>query len=185
MRAGCRHFLRILRLLIILLIGAVVFWLNHTPTKFDNLSPNRILRDKHLDFKTHCKFTFGEYVEATEKISNSCDNYRTVGSLAGYPTGNDQGTWRFFSLASKKIISRNGGTPLPTPVHVIQRVHDIADSDGQPESFIITDIHGNEFSPDDADGGGTGVTPSATPSGDFTAAPTFPAPTNDETNDTN
>ena len=56
---------------------------------------------------------------------------------------------------------------------------------GQPELFIITDIHGNEFSPDDADGEATGVTPSATPSGGFTAAPTFPAPTNDKTRDTN
>ena len=53
---------------------ACVFWLNSFPpqSSFDNeLSPHTIVTGQKLDFKRHCHFQFGEYVQTHEEHDNS------------------------------------------------------------------------------------------------------------------
>ena len=149
MRSTISFFKRIPKILLIILIGAVVFWSNASPSRFNNLSPSRIDFNRIIDYKKHCRFKFGDYVQATEKVTNTVNKFRTVGAIAGHPTGNAQGTRLFYSLRSGRPISRNGGTKLPVADHVIDRIHDLADRESQPETFIITDAQGNKYDPED------------------------------------
>ena len=51
---------------------------------------------------------------------------QTIGALALRPTGNDQGSFHFFSLSTGRVITRNQATPLPMPDDVIDQVNLIA-----------------------------------------------------------
>ena len=120
---------KIPKVLLIILIGAVVFWSNASPSRFNNLSPSRIVFNRIIDYKKHCRFKFGDYVQAPEKVTNSVNKFRTVGTIARHPTGNAQGTWLFYSLRSGCPITKNGGTKLPVADHVIDWIHDLADQE--------------------------------------------------------
>ena len=75
-------------MLVILLVGAVLFWLNCIPTKFSNYSPARIMKDRVIDYKIHYKRQFGEYVQVVTKTTNLTKVPRIIDALAAYPTGN-------------------------------------------------------------------------------------------------
>ena len=49
MRFTIPMFRKIPRILVIILVGAVLFWLNCIPTKFSNYSPARIMKDRAID----------------------------------------------------------------------------------------------------------------------------------------
>ena len=55
MRATIPMFQKIPRMLVILLIDAILFWLNCIPTKFSNYSPAWIIKGRVSDYKVHCK----------------------------------------------------------------------------------------------------------------------------------
>ena len=60
--------------LIIEMAKASVFWLNSLPQKNgldSKLSPRTIVTGQKLDFKRHCRFQFGEYVQTHEEHNNS------------------------------------------------------------------------------------------------------------------
>ena len=107
---------------------ASVFWLNSLPQKnglYSELSPQTIVTGQRLDFKLHCRFQFGEYVQTHEEHDNSM-NPRTVGALALHPTGNAQGSFYFMSLSTGRVLNRLCGTVLPMPDDVIDGVHRMA-----------------------------------------------------------
>ena len=107
---------------------ASVFWLNSLPQKnglYSELSPRTIVTGQKLDFKQHCHFQFGEYVQTHEEHDNSMSP-RTVGALALRPTGNAQGSFYFMSLSTGWVLNRLRGTALPMPDDVIDRVHRMA-----------------------------------------------------------
>ena len=83
---------KIPRMLVILLIGAILFLLNYIPTKFSNYSPARIIKDRVIDYKVHCKHQFGEFVQAVTKTINLFEVPRMIDAYTAYPTGNEQGT---------------------------------------------------------------------------------------------
>ena len=81
---------------------ACIFWLNSLPpqSNFGNeLSPRTIVTGQIQDFKQHCRFQFGEYVQTHEQHNNSIMS-RTMGALALCPTGNAQGGFYFLSLST-------------------------------------------------------------------------------------
>ena len=129
-------FRKIPRMLVILLIGAVLFWLNCIPTKFSNYSPARIIKDQVIDYKVHCK-------HVVTKTTNLIEVPRTIDALAAYPTGNKQGTWRYFNIATGKPISHKKVTNLPILLDLPNRIHALATNES--EDFIILDNHGNTF----------------------------------------
>ena len=107
---------------------ASVFWLNSVPQKNglgSELSPRTIVTGQKLDFKRHCRFQFGQYVQTHEEHNNSMSP-RTVGALALRPTGNAQGSYYFMSLSTGRVLNRLRGTALPMPDDVIDRVHRMA-----------------------------------------------------------
>ena len=60
--------------LVVEMAQACMFWLNSLPphSSFDNeLSPCIIVTGQKLDFKRHCQFQFGEYVQTHEEHNNS------------------------------------------------------------------------------------------------------------------
>ena len=107
---------------------ACVFWLNSLPpqSNFGNdLSPRTIVTGQRLDFKRHCRFQFGEYVQTHEQHNNSMMS-RTVGALALRPTGNAQGGFYFLSLSTGRVLNRLQATALPMPDNVVDQVHRMA-----------------------------------------------------------
>ena len=107
---------------------ASVFWLNSLPQKnglYSELSPRTIVTGQKLDFKRHCRFQFGEYVQTHKEHDNSMSP-RTVGVLALRPTGNAQGSFYFMSLSTGWVLNWLRGTVLPMPDDVIDRVHRMA-----------------------------------------------------------
>ena len=107
---------------------ASVFWLNSVPQKnglASEFRPRTIVTGQKLDFKRHCRFQFGQYVQTHEEHNNSMSP-RTVGALALRPTGNAQGSFYFMSLSAGRVLNRLRGTALPMPDDVIDRVHQMA-----------------------------------------------------------
>ena len=107
---------------------ACVFWLNSLPpqSNFGNdLSPRTIVTGQRLDFKRHCRFQFGEYVQTHEQHNNSMMS-RTVGALALRPTGNAQGGFYFLSLSTGRVLNQLRATAPPMPDNVVDQVHRMA-----------------------------------------------------------
>ena len=74
---------------------ASVFWLNNLPLKnglYSELSPRTIVTGQKLDFKRHCRFQFGEYVQTHEEHDNSM----SPGTV---------GPWHFAQLEMPKEVS--------------------------------------------------------------------------------
>ena len=107
---------------------ACMFWLNSLPPQNNfghALSPRTIVTGQRLDFKRHCRFQFGEYVQTHEQHNNSMMS-RTVGALALRPTGNAQGGFYFLSLSTGLVLNRLRATALPMPDNVVDQVHRMA-----------------------------------------------------------
>ena len=136
---------------------ASVFWLNSVPQKNglnSELSPRTIVTGQKLDFKRHCRFQFGQYVQTHEEHNNSMSP-RTVGALALCPTGNAQGSYYFMSLSTGRVLNRLRGTPLPMPDDVIDRVHRMARQQKADPGLLFGDRNMNpiyeELSDDEED----------------------------------
>ena len=114
--------------LVVEMAKASVFWLNGVPPKDyfgGNLSPRTMVTGQKLDYKRHCRYQFGEYVQTHEQHDNSMDP-RTVGALALRPTGNAQGSFYFMSISTGRVLNRLRATPLPMPDEVVDRIHRLA-----------------------------------------------------------
>ena len=130
---------------------ACVFWLNSLPlqSSFDNeLSPRTIVTGQKLDFKRHCCFQFGEYVQTHEEHDNSMSP-RTVGALALHPTGNAQGGFRFMSLSTGRVLNRLCTTALPMPDNVVDQVHQMAQQQKATPGLLFGDCNMNSLNDQD------------------------------------
>ncbi len=94
------------QLILIELIYHVVLWLNAFPSKSGiskTLSPPEIVLRHRLDFKKHCKASFVSYCEAhNEPAPTNNMMSRSTPFIVLGPTGNLQGTYKFFSLKIKR-----------------------------------------------------------------------------------
>jgi hypothetical protein len=70
---------------------------------------------------------------------------RTVGAIALRPTGNEQGSYYFYSLMSGKRLHRTHWTELPMPAEVKDRVHALARRAHATRGLTFTDSHGNDL----------------------------------------
>jgi Reverse transcriptase (RNA-dependent DNA polymerase) len=127
--------------LVIEMICACNFWLNSFPPVSGistTLSPRAIVTGSSIDYNRHCQLEFGAYVQTHEDHDNTMAT-RTVGGIALRPTGNDQGGYYFFSLATGRILNRNHWTELPMPADVIDRIHVMARRN--PRGVKFSDRH--------------------------------------------
>ena len=123
--------------LLIEIVYAQIFWLNAFPS--DNgisktSSPRSIVTGLGVDYNLHCKLECGSYVQTHESHSNNMEP-RTIGALALRPTGNVQGGFYFYNLATGCVISRRQWTCLPMPTEVIDIVHTLAEKDKAKEGI--------------------------------------------------
>ena len=154
----------------IVLVHAVLFsilWLNFFPPQggiHKTLSPEAIVKGRKVDAKLHCKMPFGAYAQVfgvTEQETNNALVSRTVGGVSLGPTGNAQGTYKFVSLLTWRLIKARSFTPLPMPDEVVNQVNDKAKEGNTGLAFgnrigevTIGDLHqdvdGDKNSDDDS-----------------------------------
>ena len=92
-----------------------VLWLNAFPAKngvSGTLSPRAIVARTKLKWSKHCRVPFGTYCKVHDEKDPTNDNIpRTHEAIALGPTGNLQGSYKFF-LPLRQGVSSNGGGGL-------------------------------------------------------------------------
>jgi hypothetical protein len=127
--------------MIIEMVFLSIFWLNAFPHQLgalQTLSLRTIITGLHIDYTKHCRVIFGQYAQTHKKHDNSMEA-RTIGAISLPPTGNEQGSYYFYSLMSGKRLHRTHWTELPMPAEVKDRVHALARS-ASPR-YSRSDIH--------------------------------------------
>jgi hypothetical protein len=142
-----RHILpfeRIPKLMTIHIVLNVVKLLNFFPTKggvSDTLSPKTIMSGETLDFKKHLSLQIGQYCQVHEEDTpRNSQVARIKGEISLGPSGNLQGSFKFMTLNSGKIIVRRSWDVIPMPDVVINRVNELGKE--QPRLMTFTDRHG-------------------------------------------
>ncbi len=79
-----------------------------------------------MDYNLICKLPFGTYVQVHDDldVTNTIES-RTTGAISLGPTGNLEGTHKFFSLKTGEIIVRRKWDELPIPTDVIERLKEL------------------------------------------------------------
>jgi hypothetical protein len=117
----------------------IVLWLNAFPVKSGispTFSPRELLVWWKLDYKKHCRVLPGTYFEVHNKPSPSnmmipC----THAAIALGPTGNLQGSVKFYSLNTGWVLKRRSFTPIPMPDCIIAKVNNIRAKEKQGRTF--------------------------------------------------
>ena len=123
----------------------------------NHLSPRTLINGIPIKYSTQCRVPFGAYCEIHEenKPTNSMVS-RTTPSISLGATGNLQGTYKFYSIKTEKVVVRHEWSELPMPDSVIKRVENIARtelklslSDPLPEMFTFLNRHQHPLSIED------------------------------------
>jgi hypothetical protein len=140
----------------IIIVHAIIFsvmWINFFPPRYSisqYLSPQAIVTGLSADAEKHCKMPFGAYaqVHGEPTPSNDAMTSRTVGGISLGPTGNMQGTYKFLSLLTKRMIKARSFTPLPMPQEVIGLVEQMENAydDDEFTDYVpkISDLENND-----------------------------------------
>ena len=109
-------------------------------------SPRELVLRWQLDWKRHCKAPFGVFCLAYDDPSttNTMEDRGTEAIYLG-PTGNHQGTCKFLSLTTWKVIKRRKFTELPTPDSVIRRVNARGQRDQSNGRLVFRDRNDNPY----------------------------------------
>jgi hypothetical protein len=119
----------------------------------NTLSPQAIVTGISPNTEKHCTVPFGANVQVHADNSQSSSNAmisRTVGMISLGSTGNIQGTYKFMSFLTGKIIKARSFTPLQMSDNVITQIERMGAFNYSPEySNAISDpmiIH-EEYKP--------------------------------------
>ncbi len=103
----------------------MVLWLNAFPVKngiSSVFSPRELLVRWGMDYSKHCRVLPGTYCKVHDELSSSNTmTPRTHEAIAMGPTGNLQGTMKFFCLNTSWILKQWSFTALPMPGTVHQK----------------------------------------------------------------
>ena len=138
---------RIPRTMLIHLTKNSVFWLNAFPARdgvSSKHSPRYIMTGQELSYSHHVQLEFGEYVQTHKEHTNKMME-RTLGAICLGPTGNQQGSHWFLSLATGARIVRHRWTRLPLPREAIIRVNEFGRLQNMPPTLTFADRHGHEL----------------------------------------
>ena len=140
------------KMLVIWLVLFVVTRINMMPhgTSTTRISPTEAVQGRKLDYKRHIRVSFGDYAQFTDTDLDNTMSPRTRGGIAIAALNTNNGSVRFYAFDTKKIVTRDKFTVLPTPTHVINHMNMIADLPKQKVSQDPTfSYHGEDFqSPD-------------------------------------
>ena len=117
----------------------VTLWLNAFPTKSgvsETFSLREILLRWKIDAKKHCILLSGLYFEVHYQPNPSNTNVsRTQEGIALGPTGNLQGSVKFYCLNTGRVLKRRDFTEIPMPTAVISKVNKIGKKENQGIEF--------------------------------------------------
>jgi hypothetical protein len=121
----------------------VILWLNAFPAKSRisaTYSPRELLVRWKLDYKKHCRVLPGTYCEThDEPVPINTMPPHTHECIACGPTGNLQGSVKFYCLTTGRILKRRSFTAMPMPDRVIKRVKTIGSREKQGCTLRFTD----------------------------------------------
>jgi len=112
----------------------------------EEFSPRELVLRWQLDWKKHCRAPFGVYCIAYDDPSttNTMQDRATEAIYLG-PTGNHQGTCKFLSLKTKKIIKRRKFDVIPTPDSVIKKINSWGRRDQATGRLVFRDRNNNPY----------------------------------------
>ncbi len=125
-------------------------WLNNIPKENQVQSPREIVMGEQiLDYKAVCKLPFGSYaqVHKDQMITNTMDP-RTTGAITLGPA-NMNGGYKFFSLVTGEIITRQKWTELPIPNKVILRIEEFSKDSNDDYDMIMDENEEGQGANDD------------------------------------
>ena len=132
-------FSHILRRMNIGVVYFIVQWLNAFLVKSGIstiYSPRELLFCWKLDYKKHCRVLPGSYCEVhDEPVPTNTMVARTHACIALGPTGNLQGSMKFYCLTTGRVLKRCFFTVIPTPDRIICRVNEIGAREGKSRTF--------------------------------------------------
>ena len=116
-----------------------VLWLNAFPVRSgisSKHSPQELMVRWKLDYKRHCRALPGTYCEVhDEPIPSNTMESQTHAAIALGPTGNMQGSVKFYCLTTGCVLKQQSFTPIPMPDCVIKRVNAIGLRERQGQDF--------------------------------------------------
>jgi hypothetical protein len=116
----------------------MVFWLNAFPVKTGIsgvYSPRELLVQWRLNYNKHYVLP-GTYCEVhNELIPSNTMTSPTYAAIAIGPTGNLQGSVKFYCLTTGRTLKQSEFTPYPMPDWVIERVNQIEAKEKQGRTF--------------------------------------------------
>ena len=109
-------------------------------------SPRELVLRWQLDWTKHCSAPFGTYCIAYDDPSttNTMQDRCTEAIYLG-PTGNHQGTCKFLSLKTKKVIKQRKFDELPIPDSVIKKVDSWGWRDQANRRLVFRDRNNNPY----------------------------------------
>ena len=142
---------------------SAVFWLNALPVHSGmscTISPQVLMPGTSINFTKQCRTEFGTYAETYEKtIPYISTQFWTKPAICLGPAGKFQGSYWFPNLRTGRLIKHRSFIPLPIPSQVIERIHEIAESNNQNPALNFSDRLGSPLddddTPDDEDDGNT------------------------------
>jgi hypothetical protein len=142
-------FRRLPNMILIHLLYFLTMWINNFPSKTgisSIYSPRELLNRSRLSASKHCRADFGAYCEVHEEPSPSNTMAsRTQPAICLGPTGNAQGSYRFFSLSTGRVIVRRNFTIIPMPDTIIALVDEWAGRNQAQPGLTFTDRTGREY----------------------------------------
>jgi hypothetical protein len=118
----------------------VILWLNSFLVKSGIsqtiILPRELLLHWRLDYKKHCRVQPGTYCEVhDEPVPMNTMAWRTHEAIALGPTGNLQGSVKFYCINTGWVLKHCSFTPMPMPDRVIKQVNTIKEQEGQGQTF--------------------------------------------------
>ena len=141
------------RIMIQILVMEVTKKLNYFPPKggvSTYYSPRMILHQSNLNYNTHFKFEFGQFVQATDDnpITKNTPQSRTIDCIYLRNTPTQQGGHQLLDLTTRRLITRHALTTVPITHLVISRVEQLAKRDGfrVPNRSLLAGVDNNDDS---------------------------------------
>jgi hypothetical protein len=100
--------------------------IRHSDATDTILSPREQFIGRRTDYNVDLPISFGDYVETDARVINNSLQERTESCIALLPTGNQNGSVKFFSIKSERIITHERWRVMKISDEVIQRMNLIA-----------------------------------------------------------
>ncbi len=125
----------------IIFVYFMVLWMNAFPVKTgisQTYLPRELLVRWRLDYNKHCRVLLGMNCEVhNEPVPTNMMAWRTHEAIAPGPTGNLQGSVKFYCLNTGRVLKQCLFTFMPMPDHVMKWVNVISLHEGQGRAFCF------------------------------------------------